>query len=110
MIYTVVVPRKVEREIDTIADYIAKQSKSGVVSWLTAYEKALDTLRNRPEACSLAPEDEHFDHQDIRQHLFKTRKGKLYRLVFRIESPNIVRLLAVRGPGQDFVPADELLP
>ena len=51
-------------------------------------------------------EDEHFDI-DVRQALFKTRRGRIYRMLFTIVG-NEVRILRVRGPGQAPVVADDV--
>ena len=44
---------------------------------------------------------------DLRQSLFRTRRGRLYRLLFVIRG-DVVHLAAVRGPGQEMVSADDL--
>ena len=55
---------------------------------------------------ALAPESEHVDYE-IREVLFKTRKGNPYRILFTIQG-NEVLVLRVRGLGQDFVPEEQL--
>jgi hypothetical protein len=49
----------------------------------------------------LAPENDHVDFE-VREILFKTRRGLIYRTLFTIHE-NSAFLLHVRGPGQDFL-------
>ena len=81
-----------------IARYIADRSLPGASAWLVALEQARDRLQLNPLGCALAEENEFFDI-DVRQALFKTRRGRVYRLVFTVVE-NEVRVLRVRGPGQ----------
>jgi hypothetical protein len=59
-------------------------------------------LRHDP----LAVESEHVD-AEIREVLFKTRRGLVYRLLFTIRQSHVF-VLHVRGPGQDWIGSDEL--
>ena len=66
----------------------------------------LATLSTTAGNCSLAPEDGHGD-TEIRQLIFKTRRGKPYRMLFTILG-GVVFVRHVRGPGQDLVPPEKL--
>jgi hypothetical protein len=44
---------------------------------------------------------------EVRQVLFKTKRGRAYRAVFHVEG-NDVYLLRVRGPGQAPIRPDDL--
>ena len=64
-------------------------------------EAALAWLEDHAASCPLAPENEWFD-EEIHERLFKTKRGSPYRLLFVVARTQ-VRILHVRGPGQDLV-------
>lgn len=90
--------RKAETDVRSITKYIHKRSPQGAAAWLDAYRQARTRLANNADSCGQADENEHFDI-DVRQALFKTRHGRVYRLLFTIVG-NEARILRVRGPGQ----------
>lgn len=108
MTYPVRVLRRAAHEVDAIVRFISEVRKapSGAVSWLRAYEKALRRLADSADHFAIAVEDAYVV-EEIRECVFKTRHGKPYRLLFTIVGKE-VRILHVRGPGQDFMTADEL--
>ena len=56
--------------------------------------------RLEQHASSCGPAQEHDDCEfDVRQALFKTRRGRVYRALFFIEGEDVY-ILRVRGPGQ----------
>jgi plasmid stabilization system protein ParE len=93
-------------DIEGIIDYLAKRSPQGVAAWCDRWEKTLGDLRERPLNFSLCPEASKID-AEIRQVLFKTRRGRTYRALFTVVEETVY-ILHVRGPGQDFVPVHEL--
>jgi len=106
MTYVVVVLRRAQWDVDHIYDWIAKRSPAGAESWYSALKRAVTGLSHHPESCSLAPESQEL-HREIRQCFFKTRRGRLYRLLF-IVAESEVRILRVRGPGQPPVSHQEV--
>lgn len=106
MSYTVVVLPRARDQITGIVQWLAEHSPEGAARWLVAYDEAVDRLADHAGDCGLAPEDEYVT-LTIRQILFKTRRGQTYRALFTIEDSK-VRILAVRGPGQELVPPEEL--
>jgi hypothetical protein len=56
--------------------------------------------------CGLAPENGYGD-AEIRDLVFKTRRGKQYRILFTI-CGDVVFVRHVRGFGQDLVSPDDL--
>jgi hypothetical protein len=56
--------------------------------------------------CPLAAENDYVDFE-VREVLFKTRRGLMYRVLFTIREPTIF-ILHVRGPGQDLIDAAEM--
>jgi plasmid stabilization system protein ParE len=101
MTLQVVVTRQAEADVDSIVTWLADRSQSGARSWYQAFQAALDWLGVNAASCGLAPENESFLNE-VRQHFFKTRRGRPYRLLFTVPGDQ-VRLLHVRGPGQDLV-------
>ncbi len=102
--------RTATREVDQILDWLIRRQKApeGAKAWFRAYEDAIARLRLTADQQSLAPEDELVDFE-IRQMLFKTRRGRqYYRIIFTIVG-NQARVLHVRSPGQDLVPAEKLV-
>jgi plasmid stabilization system protein ParE len=108
MSYAVRVLRRAEQDVDEILHFIAhvRKSPAGARSWYQAYEKALQRLAAAADTLALAPENDFVDF-DLRQILFKTPRGRTFRAIFTIVGDE-VRLLHIRGPGQDVMSADEI--
>jgi hypothetical protein len=63
----------------------------------------LEALKTDPESRPVAAEGRVSGHL-VRQQLFQTRKGRPYRMLFTVVvAEQTVRVLHVRGPGQDAV-------
>lgn len=97
--------RRAEADIRSIARYIHERSSAGAAAWLTAVDQVCSHLSEFADGCGEAEENAHFE-LDVRQALFKTRRGRIYRLVFTIDDDE-VRVLRVRGPGQAAIDPDE---
>lgn len=94
-------------DVDTILWMIhERQSLQGAKAWLEAYDEATTRLAENPERCPFVPERDRLG-RDVRQFLFKTRRGRTYRGVFVIIDDEVL-ILRVRGPGQPPLQADEL--
>ena len=100
--------RRARQDVEAIMNWIANKRKApqGAVSWLQAYEKTAESLVNSPHSFGLAPENGHVE-KEIRQFLFKTRRGRMYRGLFTIDGDEVL-ILRVRGPGQPVLQSDEL--
>lgn len=98
--------RKAEADIRSITKYIYERSPQGASAWLDAYRKARSRLETAADSCALADENEHFEIE-VRQALFKTKLGRIYRMLFTIVGEE-VRILRIRGPGQAPVFPEEL--
>ena len=106
MNYNVILQPIAQSDVDGIIGYLADRSPQGAAAWSKAWDDLLDKLRERPESFGLAPESSYHD-DEIRQALFKTRRGRTYRALFVIFY-DTVHIIHVRGPGQDLVPPTEL--
>ena len=88
--------------------FIAGYSPAGAERWKQAFEIALQRLKDNPLSCGLAPESRHFNFE-LRQLRFKTKHGRFYRAVYRIDK-NVVIIYRLRGPGQAMLMRGELSP
>jgi len=93
--------RIVERarsDVDGIFDWLVQRSVQGAISWYLAFRHAIHTIASSPEIYTEAAESHPLGRQ-LRQASFKTRRGRVYRIVFEVSDTEIV-ILRVRGPGQ----------
>jgi plasmid stabilization system protein ParE len=93
--------RQAEADQESILTWLGNRSSSGARSWFSALEAAMEWLEDHASSCPLAPENDWFEEQ-IREKLFKTKRGRPYRLLFVIYQDE-VRIVHIRGPGQDLV-------
>lgn len=106
MSFRVVILRPAQQDYHTIEMYISARSRQGGKSWAKAFDKALASLRKNPLKEPLAPENDEFP-EEIRNIRFRTRKGRTYRAIFLVEGGE-VRVLRIRGAGQDILGADDI--
>jgi plasmid stabilization system protein ParE len=93
--------RIVERaraDVDDIFNWLVGRSAQGAISWYLAFRRAIDKVSDSPEGCAEAPESQRLGRR-LRQGLFKTPRGRMYRIVFELSDTAII-VLRVRGPGQ----------
>lgn len=98
MAFKVLLLRRAQADVNAIYEWIAKRSASGAANWYAAFFNAAAALERDPDSCAAAPEAKRL-HLDLRQRLFKTPRGRTYRILFVIANKQ-VRVLRVRGPGQ----------
>jgi plasmid stabilization system protein ParE len=96
---------RADADIGHITSYIYERSPQGAAAWINALDLARARLADNAEGCGEADENEHFDIK-VQQALFKTRRGRVYRMLFTIIDEE-VRILRVRGPGQAPVQSDD---
>jgi len=77
--------RRANADILSITDYIHGRSKAGADAWVNALERAKKRLAKNADSCSEADENHRFEIE-VKQSLFETRRGRVYRLVFTIVS------------------------
>lgn len=108
MSYTLSVHPLARRDTEAITDYIGERSPEGLLKWLTAYYEAQDRIASEPYSFAVAPDDLIIG-LGIRQALFKTPSGNLYRAVFAVDDQaQLVTILRVLGPGQRPLAPDDL--
>lgn len=106
MSYTVRELPKAVQDKESIFRWLHQRSPSGAIAWLQAYDELLDRLTLDAASFGLAPESAHCD-MDVRQALFKTRRGRVYRTLFSLENEEVF-VLRVRGPGQAPISPDDI--
>lgn len=98
MAFRVIVLARARQDVASIHDWIADRSADGARHWLDEFEKAATALESNPHLAPVTPESSRFGIE-VRQILFRTRAGRMYRAVFTVVGEE-VRILRVRGPGQ----------
>jgi len=96
---------RAQQDVAACYAYIAERSPQGAASWFNRFTETRDRLAVDAEKRVIATESAYVDYE-IREVLFKTRKGKPYRLLFTILDKEVL-VLRIRGPGQDYVPENE---
>jgi len=92
------IPDRVEADIDCIFHRILPRSAQRAIAWFLALSRAFDRIVETPELFSLASESSAFP-RELREAFFKTRRGRTYRIVFEVSGESIL-IIRVRGPGQ----------
>jgi plasmid stabilization system protein ParE len=106
MKFTVSVLQRAQADAEWIFGWIANRSPQGAAQWGRAYDATVQELSRDAAQWGLAPENEEVGIE-LRQKLFKTRRGRPYRLLYTIVGKE-VRLLRVRGPGQAPVTGEDI--
>ena len=106
MTYEVRTTTQADSDAHTIWKWLVERSLEGASRWVDAFESAKNRLAAEAGQLGLADESDAFD-EDLRQVLFKTRKGNTYRLLYVIRG-EVVFVVAVRGAGQDMVTPTDL--
>jgi len=89
-----------------IFDWLAERSPQGALSWLNAYDNLLLRLEDSASSLARAPEGLRFN-RDIREALFKTKYGRVYRVLCSVKASEVF-ILRIRRPGQDLVDEQDL--
>jgi plasmid stabilization system protein ParE len=106
MTYRVQPTAQAEADIDRIFDWLHRRSPDGARRWYEAFWDSAERLKSFPQSCGLAPESRDFP-EEVRQMLFKTRRGRTYRALFVIRG-DLVHILCVRGPGERPVKPEDI--
>ncbi len=98
MKFTIKVHSRAYSDARTIFRWLRRKSPAGATAWFESYLAKLDLLSEIADSSSNAPEAASLKI-DLRQSLFKTRRGHNYRLLFSFDGET-VNILRVRAPGQ----------
>ena len=78
MSFTVRELPKAKHDKQSIFRWLSNRSPAGAAGWLDAYDSLLERLKHDAASFGLAQESPDCDF-DVRQALFKTRCGRVYR-------------------------------
>ncbi len=98
MRYKVILLPEALADIEEIYEWLHERSSEGANAWHDACMQAVDALEQSPEVFGRAPEGRDRE-ESIRQKFFRTRRGRLYRMIYVVRE-YVVYVLRVRGPGQ----------
>lgn len=98
MTYPVRELRKAKADKRQIFAWLYERSPKGATVWLDAYDEMIARLESHADSFPEAYENADLE-MDVKQALFKTRRGRVYRALFVLEGDEVF-LLRVRGPGQ----------
>lgn len=104
--YRVTILTLARRDLQEQFDFISSHSPQGAAAWYQQFWDALARLSQNPFLHATAPENPHVA-DEVRQILFRTTRGLSYRILFTI-SGHELRVLRVRGPGQDLLRESDL--
>src|SRR5258708_4151973 len=90
---------RAKSDIDRIFAWLEARSPQGAARWSDALFDTVRRVSENPEGYSVASEALPRWRRGVHQALFKTRRGKPYRIVFELTDTEIL-VLRVRGPGQ----------
>jgi len=99
--YQVLVQPPAIQDLASAYDRIARRSPDRAETWVSGALEAIQTLRDFPNRCPLAPENDVFE-VEIRQLLFRA-----FRILFTVDG-DTVRILHVRHGAQRPLTIDEL--
>lgn len=106
MSHTIRILPRAERDFRHIHSYIRERSEAGAIRWRHGFEKGLRRVAENPFQFGFAVENE-LSELDIRQCIFRTKKGLRYRAVFTVVDDEVI-VLRIRGPGQPPLAPDEM--
>lgn len=98
--------RRAKADKRHIFQWLHDQSRAGAIAWLAAYDKMIERLAAQAHTFAAAYESDDLD-LDVKEVLFKTRRGRVYRVLFIVEGKEVF-VLRVRGPGQASVNVDDI--
>lgn len=106
MTYDVVHLPQAQADLNETLAWLHERSPSGAATWFERWLEVEDLLRRIPESQPRAPESSEHD-EEIRNVIFKTRRGRKYRCLFLVRETTVY-VLHIRGPGQNLVSRDRL--
>ena len=106
MKYVVRISRRAWQDADAIFAWLAGHSAPDAARWFDAMLAAAQELTENPYSYGVIPEPVS-DRHTVRQRLFKTPRGRSYRLIFTVIDQRVF-VLRIRGPGQPLLSQEEL--
>lgn len=97
MIYRIEITETARKELLEGYEWIRKESQERARKWLHEIHSVIQNLKDFPQRCSLAPENDLF-HLEIRQ-LFYGKTHGIYRIIFFIKN-DVVYIAHIRHGTQ----------
>ena len=107
MTYNVIIESQAMKNLETIVVWIAEENERAARHWYVEMVAAIESLKNLPDRCPVAPESELFA-REIRQLLHGKHRNK-YRILFTLVG-DTVHILHIRHGARDWVGPEELGP
>lgn len=99
MNYSLRILARARKDIEHIFTWIDRRSPRGAVAWYEALFASIERISQAPDGYGVLSEATRRWNRKICQALFKTRRGRKYRIIFEYKDAEIL-ILRVRGPGQ----------
>lgn len=96
MKYSVIITPDADAQLSEVYSYLASWSPLNARRWLDRFYRRIDSLENFPERRPIAPETE-FYGEEMRE-IFEPP----YRILFVIESHQIVRVIHIRHASRRY--------
>ena len=107
MSYRVELTEGAYADLDRLMSSFAERSPESADRLSAQFYQALPRLESFPLACGIAYESRFFP-EELRHLLFEIRKGRTYRALFVVRG-DVVKILAVRAPGEKPIRPDDLM-
>jgi plasmid stabilization system protein ParE len=107
MTYRVLLQPRAEADLEALYQRAAEQAPLAAKRWYNQFLKSLESLRQHPHRCGMAPEATQLS-LELRQFIVRSRSGRAYRALFVIEEDS-VQVLSIRAPGQDIAGPEEIV-
>lgn len=98
MSFRVEVLPRAKDDVIRIVEWLMERSEQGAYAWFEPYRDALESLREDPDIWSYADVGV-IRGRPIHQLIFKTSKGRPYRMLYCIFDRH-VEVLHIQSPGQ----------
>lgn len=105
MKFRVEVTESAQEQIEKYYNWYQESIPSFAAPWLDKLFETLDTLKQFPNRCQLAPEHDEF-REEVRQLLYGKRR-KAYRILFTLQN-DTVYVLYVRHHAEARLTAEEI--
>lgn len=107
MSYRVELTEGAYADLDRLTISLAERSPASADRLSAQFYHALPRLESFPLACGIAHESR-FSREELRHLLFEVRKGRSYRALFVVRG-DIVKILAIRAPGEKPIRPDDFV-
>lgn len=99
--YAIVFAPSAQEDLKQILQWLEQEAPAKVSEWYAAIKAEIQTLRQMPERCPVAPENGLWGEEELRQLLFQNYPSK-YRIIFHV-SGNSVHILNIRHGARRFL-------